>query len=38
MTWPVGLTNSFDYSGLRRLTNRGPVSKPALTGFRRIAR
>jgi hypothetical protein len=38
MSWPIGLSSSFDYSGLRRLTNRGPVSKPALAGFRRVAR
>ncbi|CAB4861363.1 unannotated protein [freshwater metagenome] len=37
-TWmspPLGSPYSFDYTGLRRLTPDGPVSKPALAAFRR---
>jgi hypothetical protein len=35
-TWlspPLGAPQSFDYSGLRRLEDGGPVSKPALRAF-----
>jgi hypothetical protein len=33
-----GSPNSFDWSGLRKLTPHGPVDKPALAAYRRIAR
>ena len=38
MTYDDGGEVSWEYSGLRKLTPLGPVSKPALDGFRRIAR
>ncbi len=39
LSWPIGRPVSFEYSGLRRLTGDGRVvSKPALAGFRGVAR
>ena len=39
LSWPPGREVSFEYSGLRRLDGAGNVvSKPALFGFRRVAR
>ena len=44
MTWYTWMSRddsgqyAWDYSGLRRMTPSGPVSKPALGGFSRVAR
>jgi hypothetical protein len=40
-TWlspPLGSTDAFDYSGLRRQSGRGIVTKPALAAYRAAAR
>ena len=38
LSYPPGDKYTWEYAGLRRLTNSGPVSKPALSGFRSVAR